>query len=133
MEHKLSSKAWNPYIAGALTGVLMALSVLVADKYFGASTSYVRSAGMLENLFSAERVKSLAYFRETLPEVDWQWMFVAGIFLGSLLSSLVSGSFKIQPIADSWRERFGPSLARRGVTGFIGGILVMYGARLAGG
>ena len=122
MEHKLSSKAWNPYIAGALTGVLMALSVLVADKYFGASTSYVRSAGMLENLFSAERVKSLAYFRETLPEVDWQWMFVAGILIGSLVSALLSGTFKIQFVPDMWKSRFGTTPIRRGAIAFCGAL-----------
>jgi len=133
MEHKLSSKAWNPYIAGALTGVLMALSVLVADKYFGASTSYVRSAGMLENLFSAERVKSLAYFRETLPEVDWQWMFVAGILIGSLVSALLSGTFKIQFVPDMWKSRFGTTPIRRGAIAFCGGVVAMFGARLAGG
>lgn len=123
---------WNPYLAGALTGLLMIASIWFVGKYFGASTSFVRSAGLIESVFTPERVQQLDYFAGKVS-IDWQWMFVAGIFLGSLLSSLVSGSFKIQPIADSWRERFGPSLARRGVTGFIGGILVMYGARLAGG
>lgn len=133
MAHKLSSKAWNPYVAGALTGVLMALSVLVAGKYFGASTSYVRSAGMLENLFSAERVQTLAYFQKTLPQVEWQWMFVAGILIGSLLSAMLSGTFKLQLVPDMWRSRFGGNPLTRAAVAFCGGVVAMFGARLAGG
>ncbi len=123
---------WNPYLAGALTGLLMIASIWVVGKYFGASTSFVRSAGIIEQAIAPERVQSLDYYSGK-TSIDWQWMFVIGIFFGSLTSSLLSGSFRLQTVADSWRERFGPSLAKRAVTGFIGGVLVMYGARLAGG
>ena len=43
---------WSPYLAGALSGLVLVLSVLIAGKYFGASTSFVRSAGMIEELFN---------------------------------------------------------------------------------
>ncbi len=49
-------KGWNPYLAGALSGVLSILSVWVAGKYFGASTTFVRSAGMVEKIIGSERV-----------------------------------------------------------------------------
>jgi uncharacterized protein len=124
---------WNPYLAGALTGLLMVASVWFIGKYVGASTTFVRSAAMIQQLFSAEHVQSLEYFSKNKPIVEWQWMFVAGILLGSLVSSLISGSFKIQAVPDSWRERFGPSVIKRAVVGFAGGVLVMYGARLADG
>jgi uncharacterized membrane protein YedE/YeeE len=32
-----------------------------------------------------------------------------------------------------WKERFGPSVTRRYTVAFIGGIVAMYGARMAGG
>ena len=32
-----------------------------------------------------------------------------------------------------WAERFGPSPLKRGLFAFIGGIILMFGARLAGG
>jgi uncharacterized protein len=125
--------AWNPYLAGALTGLLMVFSVWFTGKYVGASTTFVRSAGMIQQMISPEHVRNLEYFSKNKPVVEWQWMFVAGILLGSLVSSLLSGSFKIQAVPDSWRERFGPSVSRRAVVAFFGGILVMYGARLADG
>jgi hypothetical protein len=60
-------------------------------------------------------------------------MFVVGIFLGSLVASLLSDSFKWQGVPDMWAERFGTNPVLRGVIAFIGGIIAMFGARLAGG
>jgi len=68
-----------------------------------------------------------------VPAVDWEWMFVIGIFIGSLISSSTSGSFLLKAVPDMWERRFGPSRVKRGVAAFIGGIVVMFGARLAGG
>jgi hypothetical protein len=124
---------WSPYMAGALSGLVLILSVLWTGKYFGASTSFVRSAGMLEKIFSAEHVATLEYYLWFLPVIDWQFMFVIGIFLGSLIASLWSGSFKVQAVPTMWQERFGSSLAKRGIVAFIGGFVAMFGARLAGG
>lgn len=124
---------WSPYVAGALAGLLIVLSVWATGKYFGASTTFVRSAGMIESLAAPERVETLEYFTKNKPVVDWQWMFVAGIFAGALLSSLSSRSFRVQFVPDSWRERFGPSVGKRWSVAFVGGVIAMYGARLADG
>jgi hypothetical protein len=125
--------AWNPYLAGSLTGLLIVLSVWVAGKYLGASTTFVRTAGMIEQLLDPARVAGLAYFIKEKPIIDWQWMFVAGIFLGSLLSALASGSFRWQAVPDSFAARFGPSRGKRWLTAFLGGAVAMFGARLADG
>lgn len=133
MESKEQDNAWSPYVAGALAGVLMVLSVLVAGKYFGASTTFSRSAGMLEQLVSQEHVQKLEYFQSKAPKIEWQWMFVVGILIGSFLSAKSSGSFKLQFVPDMWRGRFGRTPVRRAVTAFTGGVIAMVGARLAGG
>jgi uncharacterized membrane protein YedE/YeeE len=124
---------WSPYVAGGLSGLVIIVSVLSAGKFFGASTTFVRSAGMLGKYFDPERVSQLEYFIRYLPRFDWQFLFVIGIFLGSLLSALTSDSFKWQGVPDMWAERFGTNPALRGIVAFIGGIIAMYGARLAGG
>ena len=128
-----SDGGWSPYVAGALSGVVLILSVWITGKFFGASTTFVRSAGMLERLFSAERVAAMEYFLKELPQIDWQWMFVIGIFLGSLISAVTSGSFRLQAVPDMWERRFGPSRAKRAVIAFIGAAVAMFGARLADG
>lgn len=124
---------WNPYLAGALSGLVLVLSVWIAGKYFGASTSFVRSAGMIEKLFGAERVAAMPYFISKVPKIEWQWMFVVGIFLGALISSVTSSSFRWQAVPDMWQGRFGPNRTRRAVVAFLGAVVAMFGARLAGG
>ena len=126
-------KGWNPYLAGALAGLVMILSVWFAGKYFGASTTFVRSAGLIEKLFIAERVAKMEYFINKVPKIDWQWMFVFGIFIGSLISSTTSRSFKWKSVPDMWEARFGSSKMKRAIVAFIGGVVAMFGARLAGG
>ena len=133
MDNRTEPKGWNPYIAGALTGLLLVASVWVAGKYFGASTTFVKSAGLLETMFSAERVTRMEYFIKELPKIDWQWMFVVGIFFGSLIASLTSRSFRLQAVPTMWEERFGPGRLKRGVVAFFGGAIAMFGARLADG
>jgi len=124
---------WSPYLAGGLSGLVIIVSVLWTGKFFGASTSFVRSAGMLEKILEPERVAQLEYFIRYLPKFDWQLLFVVGIFFGSLLSALTSDSFKWQGVPDMWAERFGTNPAKRGVVAFIGGVIAIYGARLADG
>ena len=133
MEDLRDKNYWSPYVAGAFAGLVLVLSVWITGKYFGASTAFVRSVGLIEKIFSAERVSQLEYFVKTTPKIDWQWMFVIGVLFGSLIASKMSGTFKIQAIPDMWHRRFGPNVIRRGIVAFIGGTVAMFGARLAGG
>ncbi|MDO9631336.1 MAG: YeeE/YedE thiosulfate transporter family protein [Humidesulfovibrio sp.] len=126
-------KPWNPYVAGALAGLLLVASLYASGKYFGASTTFVRAAGMLEQTVAAERVAQMPYFMKEMPKVDWQWMFVVGIVLGSCVASLASGTFRIQAVPDRFAARFGPSVLRRSGVAFAGGVVAMFGARLADG
>jgi hypothetical protein len=129
----IDDKGWSPYLAGALAGIVMILSVWITGKYFGASTTFVRSAGMIEKIFNAERVEKMDYFIQKVPKIEWQWMFVFGIFMGSLISSTTSRSFKWKAVPDMWEDRFGPGKIKRALVAVIGGMIAMFGARLAGG
>lgn len=126
-------KGWSPYLAGALSGIVSILSIWISGKYFGASTTFVRSSGMIEKLFDPDRVAKMDYFIKELPIIDWQWMFVAGIFIGSLLASTTSHSFRWKALPDMWEVRFGSSRVKRALIAFAGGAIGMFGARLADG
>jgi uncharacterized protein len=131
---KQNNGGWSPYLAGALSGLVGILSVLLAGKYFGASTTFVKTAGLIEQGFSHDRVAQMSYFIKNTPQIDWQWMFVVGVFLGAMISALTSGSFKLQAVPDMWAEKFGThSTGKRAVIAFFGGVVAMFGARLAGG
>lgn len=133
MEQLRDKRYWSPYIAGAFAGLVMVLSVWVTGNYLGASTSFVRSAGLIEKIFNAERIAQMEYFTKTTPKIDWQWMFVIGVFFGALIAAKMSGTFKAQAVPDMWKERFGANIVLRGFVAFIGGTVAMFGARLADG
>jgi hypothetical protein len=113
--------------------MVIVASVWLSGKYFGTSTTFVRTAGMLEGLFAPERVAAMPYFIKELPQIDWQWLFVAGIFFGSLAAAKLSGDFRWQAAPVMWENRFGPSRVKRGLAAFGGGVVAMFGARLADG
>lgn len=139
MKWKTADGGWSPYLAGALLGLLAIVSVYATTQmmgkstYLGASTTFVRAAGFLEQALSADRVAANAYFSKTKVVVDWQFMLVIGIFFGALLSALTDKSLKIESVPPIWRQRFGSSVGKRAIGAFLGGIVAMVGARLADG
>lgn len=133
MKESDDKKYWNPYLAGALSGLVLILSVWVSGKFYGTSTTFVKTAGMLEKIFNAERVAQMDYFIKEVPVIDWQWMFVVGIFIGSIIAAKISGTFAWQAVPTMWQKRFGSGITKRAGVAFIGGIIGMFGARLADG
>lgn len=132
METK-ENKGWSPYLAGALSGLVAILSVWIAGKYFGVSTAFVRSAGMIEKMFVPEHVANLDYFARYTPKIDWQFMFVVGVFVGALIASIIWRDFHWQAIPNMWKARFGSSGIKRGIVAFVGAGIAIFGVRLAGG
>lgn len=134
----MNKRVWNPYLAGSLAGVLLVLSVLVAGHFLGASTTFARSASVIEKAvgidpaqFEYFTTKKGKYGPGSLP--NWQLMFVIGIIIGAFIASKLSGEFRMQTVPDMWQQRFGPSAVKRGIIAFIGGVIGLVGARLAGG
>ncbi|MBI1387098.1 MAG: YeeE/YedE family protein [bacterium] len=130
---------WSPYLAGALVGVLAIVSAWATTQwlgkthYLGASTTFVRAAGLLEQPIAADHVAANDYFTETKIKIDWQFMLVLGILLGALISSKMDGSFRIEHVPPTWEKRFGPSVGKRAAGALFGGAVAMIGARLADG
>lgn len=127
------------YIAGALLGLLAIASALATTwllgktAYLGASSTFVRAAGFIEQLFAPETASSLQYYISQKIKIDWQFMLVTGIAVGAFISSKANSTFKIEWVPPIWKERFGNSVLRRAAAAFIGGAIAMYGARLADG
>lgn len=139
MRNKTINGGWSPYLAGALLGLLAVLSVYATTQlmgktnYLGASTTFVRAAGFLEQMVAAEHVAANEYFTKTRVVVDWQFMLITGIFLGALISSISDRGFRLESVPPTWQKRFGPSVVKRALGAFFGGIIAMVGARMADG
>jgi hypothetical protein len=139
MKRRFDDGGWSPYLAGALVGLLAIASAyattqwLGKTKYLGASTTFVRAAGVIEQTADPERVAANAYFAKTKVKIDWQFMLVLGIFIGSLASAASDKSYKLEAVPPIWEDRFGPSVTKRAIGAFFGGIVAMMGARMASG
>jgi hypothetical protein len=139
MAQKNGKDGWNPYLAGALTGLLAIGSAwattqwLGKTSFLGASTTFVRAAGYVEKAVAPQRVEQAEYYKHTAPKMDWQFMLICGIFIGALAASLTDGSFKLESVPPAWRERFGKSVFKRAAAAVIGGAVAMVGARMADG
>lgn len=139
MKWKTSDGGWSPYLAGVLLGLLAIVSVLATTQllgkssYLGASTTFVRAAGLLEQTIVPDHVIANEYYVKTKVRVDWQFMLVVGIVLGAFISSIMDKSFRVEAVPPTWEKRFGPSIGKRAVWAIVGGIIAMIGARLASG
>lgn len=132
----LSKPRWSPYVVGAAIGILSWITFGLMNKALGTSTTFVCVAGLIESLFAPDHVKENAYFSKYIidkPAVDWQMMLVLGLLLGALLSGTLSKSRQVERVPELWAWRFGPSGWLRYAGAFVGGVLVLFGARLAGG
>jgi uncharacterized membrane protein YedE/YeeE len=129
----LSMKQWPPYAVGVGIGILSWFTFLLSDKPLGCSTAFARTSGMIERLLRGSKAAEKPYYVKFAPKVDWEWMLVAGMIVGSFLSAKLSGQFQIQWIPGKWSAAFGSALHIRWLVALMGGIIMGFGARWAGG
>ena len=129
----LTRARWAPYLVGAGIGVLSWLAFLLSDHPLGVSTAYARTAGMVEKAVRGEKVKEKEYYQEHEPVVDWEWMLVLGLLVGATASAVLSGDFRWEVVPPMWEGGFGYSPVVRIAVAVLGGWLIGFGARWAGG
>ena len=129
-----TSKAWSPYVAGVIIGLLQIPTFLLMDTALGASSSYVTVAAHIAALFDSGvgQVKYLASHMWGAKNW-WQVAVVGGIAIGAFLSMRMSGARR-QAISPVWARATGTStLAVRAPIAFLAGFIMLFGARIAGG
>lgn len=134
MRIRYRDKAWSPYVAGVIIGLLQIPAFLLIDTALGASSSYAAVAGWIAALFDP-RVGISGYFVTYMTGATYAWetALVVGIALGAFLSARASGA-KRQPFSPAWTRAVGVrTVAARTMMGFAGGFVLLFGARLAGG
>jgi uncharacterized protein len=125
--------AWSPYLVGALIGVLSMATFYFSDKPLGISTAYARLAGLVGNLFSKGHTESLKFYQDKKPKIEWGVMLMFGVILGAFIAAYTGDEITAAWVPALWQERFGPGVALRASVAFLGGAMLAYGARLAGG
>ena len=127
--------ALSPYLTGAGIGVLSWLSMATVKKPIGVTTAFESTAASLEQSLAPRLTGVNTYLKERDegPKLDWEWMLVAGIGIGSYLAARREGVGAGARVPALWKRRFGSSVRRRYAGAFAGGALMMFGARMAKG
>jgi uncharacterized protein len=128
MTNPLRMKRWSPYMVGAALGALSWFAFGTVDKHLAITLQFEHLASILTGLFApaADKGKS--------PSISWELMLIVGVFLGAFLSSRLSKDRdEERSVPTLWQKRFGSSSALRFLAAFLGGAIMVFGARLAGG
>ena len=153
MNNLLTAKQWDWKISGVALGLIFLITVMVV-KPIGVSTQFVILDGILWSSASSELVvkdeksktgyaSSNAYLNKSggkyAKNVDnplnYSFVFVVAMILGGLISAKLSAKSEDDDgvIPQVWSDSMGDSQTKRYVFAFIGGFLVLFSARLAGG
>lgn len=131
----LREKAWSPYAAGILIGLLQIPAFLIIETALGASSSYVTVGGVLMSWVdpSILKIDYVARHVATTAKNWWQVALVVGIAIGAFSSAWLSGARR-EPVSPIWSRALGTTLAaKRYAVAFVGGFVMLFGARLADG
>jgi hypothetical protein len=131
----LHDKAWSPYVAGIVIGLLQIPAFLLIDTALGASSSYVTIGGLLATAVdpAAGQIEYVAKHIAATGKNWWQVALIVGIAVGAFISMRLSGARRpaISPI---WARALGtPSTFGRFALAFVAGFLMLLGARIADG
>ena len=144
----------NWFKGGLLLGVAFLVAVAFV-KPIGVSTQFVIADGIIWNLFSDKVVQKAPdsksgysspnayldksggkYAKNVANPMNYSFVFVIAMVAGAFLSSRLGGprpTSQDRRAPEVWRNRFGDSPTARYVTVFFAGVVVLFGARLAGG
>lgn len=131
----LTRQAWSPYVAGVVIGLLQIPAFLLIETALGASSSYVTIGGMFASWIDPSTLK-IDYVARHVAATGknwWQVALVIGIAIGAFVSMKLSGA-KRAAISPVWQRALGStSRAKRYAVAFIGGFVLLLGARIADG
>jgi uncharacterized membrane protein YedE/YeeE len=129
LQRKDSNKDNKWLYAGVGLAILNAIVFLTAttNRPIGASTSYPYVCDLVTSTTAND------YFAKIATPGNWELIFLAGAFLAGLLLSLIRKDFKFTLIHSGWEKYKGNDAGKRIIWSFIGGFILIFGARMAGG
>jgi uncharacterized membrane protein YedE/YeeE len=110
----------------AVLNAVVFLEVL-SNRIIGASTAYPYAADLITGNTGND------YFSKVKGPGRWEVFFLTGAFISGIVISLFRKEFKITLIHSNWKKYKGSSVAKRIIWSFIGGFILIIGARMAGG
>jgi uncharacterized protein len=131
---QIQKEMWSPYAAGILLGVVGILTVVFGHQLLGASGGFENVVGGIGKAIAPAAFGNTYFDFVMPPGITYAVVLLLGIFFGGTLGALSSGTFKVRTMDDAqWKKAYGPQLWKRWLLMFLGGIVVEYGAGIAGG
>jgi uncharacterized protein len=125
-----------PWWAGGLgIGLLLIIAVGLAEP-IGVSTQYVVLDGVLLHEVFPDLASRSAYLKESAAGwtlATYEFFFVLGIPLGAFIAAWLTNRFTTRLVPSEWRHRFGARPGQRLIWSFVGGFVLLFGARFGGG
>ena len=119
------------WISGAIALALLiwfTFSTIGANRPIGASTGIAYMGAWLFGLQTSEYGKHIA------NSGSWETIFLIGVLFGGFFTSVfITKTFKFRVLPPLWKKHKTSSVKSRLFWSFIGGFMVVFGARLAGG
>lgn len=138
MQEQKAIISWKA--AGIALGLLLTVATALV-KPLGVSTQFVVSDAVVAHQFAPAFAENNEYMAKYGEKENWGvgygWMLVMGMLVGGGVAARVFR--KQQPEVDKgsmpemWTRVFGASRVKRFAAAFFGGVLLLFGARLAGG
>lgn len=110
----------------AVLNAVVFLEVLT-NRIIGASTAYPYAADLLTG------TTQNSYFPKIQGPGQWEILFLTGAFISGIVISVLRKEFKITLVHSNWEKYKGKSISKRLIWSFIGGFILIIGARMAGG
>ncbi len=124
---KESNKNKKWIIAGILLAILNSIVFVTSNRPIGASTSYPYVADIITH------TTNNPYFSKIEKPGKWEMIFLLGAMLAAFLGSVIKKDFRFTVIYSNWEKHKGNSKIKRIIWAFIGGFILIFGARMAGG
>lgn len=125
--------AW--WAGGLAIGIVLILAVALVQP-IGVSSQYVVLDGVLLHYILPDVASTSPYLEKTAHGwtlATYEFFFVLGIPLGALAAAMATSRFTTRIVPAEWNQRFGSNPGNRLVWSFIGGFLLLFGARVGGG
>lgn len=129
---------WSWVNAGIALGMLN-IVIFLSGNHVGTTTFYSQTTGYLTNFFFPEWIPNSYWIKGTCGGAEslsagWQWLLVLGVLIGTFIANRTSKTeVAKEEIPEMWIERFGNKPKLRFAHAFVGGFLLLFGSRLAGG
>ncbi|MBN1787468.1 MAG: YeeE/YedE family protein [Sedimentisphaerales bacterium] len=123
----------NWLIAGLVLGLIQILAIGIKGP-LGVSTQFV--------IIEAKVIKAAApqyteqhplISKEKYQKLGYGFWLDIGIIVGAAVAAIAVKRFKLQKTTVWWQANHGPGIPKRMITAFLGGFLILLGARFASG